>query len=284
LSEPRRGAIRLSLPFGSLALRWVEWGPLDGEPVVCVHGLTRTGRDFDALARALAAAGRRVLCPDMPGRGESDWLPDPSRYTLPTYVAACTPLLMALGRPFDWVGTSMGGLIGMALAAATEAGAPRPRRLVLNDIGPVVPAVALWRIAAYLAADLSFADLPAWEAHVRAAYAPFGPLPAEVWRHLAATSARTTAEGRIVPHHDPAIRVPFLAAAQEDLDLWETWAALDLPILVLRGAASDVLPGDVAARMAAKPGVRVETIADAGHAPALWDATQIGLILRFLGQ
>jgi pimeloyl-ACP methyl ester carboxylesterase len=279
LSEPRRGAIRVALPFGPLTIRWVEWGPVEGEPVLCVHGLTRTGRDFDALAQALAGEGRRVLCPDMPGRGESGWLPDGALYAVPTYVAAAAQLLAALGRPFDWVGTSMGGLIGMALAATP---ATAPRRMVLNDVGPFVPAAALQRIAAYLSLDLSFPDMAAWTAHVRKAYAPFGPLTEEQWRHLAETSGRLTAAGRVVPHYDPAIRAPFAASAAEDISLWELWDALALPMLALRGETSDILPAEAAARMAEKPGVRVETIAGVGHAPALMDDAQVEMIRRFL--
>ncbi|MCX7686129.1 MAG: alpha/beta hydrolase [Acetobacteraceae bacterium] len=280
MSEPRRGAIRVALPSGPLTIRWVEWGPPEGEPVLCVHGLTRTGRDFDALAQALAARGRRVLCPDMPGRGESDWLADPALYALPTYLAACAGLAAALGRPFDWVGTSMGGLIGLGLAAGEER--TRPRRMVLNDVGPLVPAGALRRIAAYLALDLSFPDMAGWEAHLRRIHAPFGPLPDGAWRHLAETSARMTAAGRLVPHYDPAIAHGFSAAAAEDLSLWELWERIALPVLVLRGAESDILPAEVAARMAEKPGVRVEAIPGVGHAPALLEAAEIALVSRFL--
>jgi pimeloyl-ACP methyl ester carboxylesterase len=279
LSEPRRGAIRIALPFGPLTIRWFEWRPASGDPVICVHGLTRTGRDFDTLAQALAGQGRRVICPDMPGRGESSWLPDGSLYAVPTYVAACAQFLAALGRPFDWVGTSMGGLIGMGLAATP---ATAPRRMVLNDVGPFVPADALTRIATYLSLDLSFPDMAAWTDHVRKAYAPFGPLTDAQWRHLAETSGRFTADGRVVPHYDPAIRAPFAASAAADIAMWELWDALATPMLVLRGERSDVLPADVAARMAKKPGVRVETIAGVGHAPALMDDAQVALVSRFL--
>lgn len=280
MSEPRRGAIRLALPSGPLTMAWSEWGPLAGEPVICVHGLTRTGRDFDTLAQALAGQGRRVLCPDMPGRGDSDWLPDGSLYAVPTYVAACAQMLAAIGRPFDWVGTSMGGLIGMGLAATPGTA---PRRMVLNDVGPFVPAGALQRIAAYLSLEVSFPDMAAWTGHVRKAYAPFGPLTDEQWRHLAETSGRVTAQGRIVPHHDPAIRAPFAAGAAADIALWEMWDALATPMLVLRGETSDILSADTAARMAEKPGVRAETIAGVGHAPALMDDAQVAIVSRFLG-
>jgi len=194
-------------------------------------------------------------------------------------VAACAQLLAALGWPFDWVGTSMGGLIGMGLAATP---ATQPRRMVLNDVGPFVPAAALQRIAAYLSLDLSFPDMAAWTAHVRKAYAPFGPLTEEQWRHLAETSGRMTAQGRVVPHYDPAIRAPFAASAAADIALWDMWDALTVPMLVLRGETSDILPAGAAARMAAKPGVRVETIPGCGHAPALMEAGQVAMVSRFL--
>jgi len=281
LSEPRRGAIRIALPSGPLTMAWTEWGPLSGDPVLCVHGLTRTGRDFDTLAQALGGQGRRVICPDMPGRGDSGWLPDGSLYAVPTYVAACAQMLAALGRPFDWVGTSMGGLIGMGLAATPGTA---PRRMVLNDVGPFVPAGALRRIATYLSLDLSFPDMAAWAGHVRKAYAPFGPLTDEQWRHLAATSGRFTAQGRVVPHYDPAIRAPFAESAAADIALWEMWDALSGPMLVLRGETSDILPADAAARMAEKPGVTLRTIAGVGHAPALMDDAQVGMVAGFLAR
>jgi pimeloyl-ACP methyl ester carboxylesterase len=275
---PRLGQLRAAIPGGSVMLRWVEWGPSHGAPVLCVHGLTRNGRDFDALAQALAAQGRRVICPDMPGRGLSDWLAEGSAYAVPTYLAVLAPLLAELGE-VDWVGTSMGGLIGMARCAAPE---PRIRRIVLNDIGPFVPVAALERIRAYLAHSVEFDDLQGLEAHLRRVHAPFGALTDAQWAHLAHHGARITPAGRVVPHHDPAIMTP-MQGDLADVDLWPLWPAVaQRPVLALRGEASDLLLPQTAARMAVAAGVRIETIRDCGHAPALMDAAQVALVAGFL--
>ena len=228
---PRIGAHRCRVADVTATLRWTEWGPVDGPPVVCVHGLTRTGRDFDALAQALAAQGRRVICPDIFGRGLSDWLPRSDLYTVPHYALALLPMLATLGRPYDWVGTSMGGLIGMAIAAAPG---QSMRRLVLNDVGPVLSGAALARIGAYVGQPRDFDDLAGVEAYLRAVHAPFGDLGDEGWRHLAATSARTTSTGRFVLHYDLAIAGPFAALPPGDQELWELWSLLTPPTLVLR--------------------------------------------------
>lgn len=274
-------------PEGFHRLCWSEWGTTAGHvpPVICVHGLTRTGRDFDALADALAARGRRVLCPDMPGRGRSDWLGDPSLYRNDIYASACAHLLATLGEgPVDWVGTSMGGLIGMILAAA-----PRTpiRRLVLNDVGAAIPAAALARIGEYLGRRLHFPDLAAAEAHLRRVHAPFGTLPDSVWRHLTETSMVPTADG-LVPHYDPAIAVAFAANTSrdadtaQDIDLWPLWNRVQAETLLLRGEDSDLLTLATAERMAAAPHVRLVTIPGCGHAPALFDPAQIDIVVRFL--
>ncbi len=275
--EPHFGHLRCDLGATVATLRWVEWGPADGDPVLLVHGLTRTGRDFDVLARALAQRGRRAICPDVFGRGMSDWLPDPSLYAVPTYARAFAALLAALGRPCDWVGTSMGGLIGMALGGTPVA----PRRMVLNDIGPFIPARALRRIAAYLSLRPEFADVTALEVHLRLIHAPFGPLTDAQWGHLAATSARRTPGGRVVPHHDPGIAAA-MAANPEDVSLWPAWESLRGPLLVLRGAESDLLDAPTAAAMARRADTRVVTVAGCGHAPALMADEQVAEILDFL--
>lgn len=275
---PRAGQLQAPTPIGNVLLRWVEWGPVDGRPVLCVHGLTRNGRDFDALAMALAGEGRRVVCPDIPGRGMSGWLPDGNAYAVPTYLAALAPLLEGLGE-VDWVGTSMGGLIAMGQCAVPGA---RIRRLVLNDIGPFVPVAALERIRAYLAQPMEFADVAGLEAHLRRVHAPFGPLTDAQWAHLAAHSARMTEAGRVVSHQDPAILTP-MQGALADVDLWTLWPAVaQRPVLVLRGETSDLLLPDTAAQMGAAPGVRVETIPGCGHAPALMDAAQMEVVRTFL--
>lgn len=276
----RTGALRWLSPAGFFTLRWLEWGPLDGAPVICVHGLTRCGRDFDALAAALAASGRRVFCPDLPGRGASDWLPNPALYQPPIYSQALSHLLARMDGPVDWVGTSLGGICGMGIAA-TPGNAIR--RLVLNDIGAVIPASALQRIRSYINLPSPvFADIAALEAHLRAVHAPFGNLSDAEWRHLAEISARRDAEGALRLHYDPAITHAFSAGDVTDIDLSPFWAAIAIPVLILRGASSDVLPADVAALMAQKPSTSLIEIAEAGHAPALMAADQIAAIGGFL--
>ncbi|MFC0388578.1 alpha/beta fold hydrolase [Muricoccus vinaceus] len=276
--QPRPGAFRARLGSLEATLRWFEWGPPEGDPILCVHGLTRTGRDFDALATRLARAGRRVICPDVFGRGFSDWLPDGSLYAVPNYAMAFHQFLARLGRPYDWVGTSMGGLIGMAVAATPGAG---PRRMVLNDIGPFIPAAALQRIAAYLALSHDFAGIEEVETHLRLVHAPFGNLPDAAWRHLAETSARRTPEGRTVLHYDPAIAAP-MAGPVADVDLWALWNAIRCPVLVLRGAESDLLEESTATAMAGRPATQLVTVAGCGHAPALMDSGQTELVAGFL--
>lgn len=276
----RRDALRYLLPTGFHRLAWMEWGPESGAPVLCVHGLTRSGRDFDTLAVALAARGRRVICPDLPGRGESEWLPDPKLYVPPIYVSALAHLLARIGQPVDWVGTSLGGICGMLIAAAP---AHPIRRLVLNDIGSHVPREALARIRDYVGQELSFPDLPALEAHLRKVHAPFGPLTGAQWKHLAETSARRLPDGRLTFHYDPAIAVPMRAKETvEALDLSPAWDRVAVPTLVIRGAESDLLLAETAEAMARRPCVRLATIPGCGHAPALMDDAQVELVTGFL--
>lgn len=275
----RHGALRWLSPAGFSTLRWTEWGPQDGAPVLCVHGLTRTGRDFDALAEALAATGRRVFCPDLPGRGASDRLPDPMLYVPPTYVVALGHLLARLDGPVDWVGTSLGGICGMLVAATP--GHPI-RRLVLNDLGALVPQASLERIRDYIGADPTFPDIATLEAVLRQVHAPFGPLTDAQWRHLAETSARHLPDGRVALHYDPAIAVPFKAVEITDMDLAPIWMRVDAPTLVIRGAESDLLLRETAEAMASRPHVQLVEIAGCGHAPALMDAAQIGIVRDFL--
>jgi pimeloyl-ACP methyl ester carboxylesterase len=281
-AEARAGALRWLSPAGFFNLRWLEWGPETGAPVICVHGLTRSGRDFDALARALAASGRRVFCPDLPGRGASDWLPNPALYQPPIYSQALSHLLARIDGPVDWVGTSLGGICGMGIAA-TPGNAIR--RMVLNDVGAVIPATALARIRDYINRPMpGFADIAALEAYLRDVHAPFGKLSDAEWRHLAETSARRDANGALRLHYDPAITRAFSAGDTADIDLSPFWTAIAIPVLILRGVTSDILPAEVAADMARKPGTRLLEIADAGHAPALMAQDQITAIMDFLNR
>lgn len=276
----RQGALRWLSPAGFSTLRWTEWGPADGAPVICVHGLTRNGRDFDALAAALAAQGRRVYCPDLPGRGASDRLPDPMLYVPPTYVVALGHLLARMDGPVDWVGTSLGGICGMLVGATP--GNPI-RRLVLNDMGSFVPKASLERIRDYLGTTPSFDSIAALEAELRRVHAPFGPLTDTQWRHLAEISARMTAEGRVELHYDPAIAVPYRTIEITDMDLAPVWMRVEAPTLVVRGAESDLLLRETAEQMATRPHVTLVEIAGCGHAPALMDDAQIAIVRDFLG-
>ncbi len=270
----RTGETRYVLNGAFHVMRHTEWGDPAAPPVVCVHGLTRTGRDFDALAMGLPEY--RVICPDLPGRGRSDWLPDPTAYHPGTYVVALAALLAGLG-PVRWLGTSLGGICGMLVAAMP--GQPITR-MVLNDIGPHIPAAALARIRDYIGDALVFADLSALESHLRRVHAPFGQLTDPQWAHLAATSARAESSG-VALHYDPAIAAPILATEPTDVDLSAVWARIAVPVLAIRGATSDLLLPETLDAMAVS-GAQTHVVSGAGHAPALMDAPTIAVIASFL--
>ena len=260
------------------------WGEEHRErTVLCVHGLTGNARDFDALAASLAARGRFVVCPDVVGRGASDRLTDPEGYGLRQYVSDMRALVGHLALDgVDWVGTSMGGLIGMVLAAEPESPV---RRLVVNDIGPFVPAAALQRLDSYLGGDPAFEDLAAAERWLREVRAPFGELTDEQWRVMTERTVRHEDGGPYRLHYDPALAGPFRRTADRDLELWETWDLVACPVLVLRGERSDLLLADTAAEMATRgPRAEVVEVAGCGHAPALLDPEQVDLVVRWLGR
>jgi len=268
-------------PHGFSRMAYAEWaGPGGAGTVVCVHGLTRTGRDFDFLAGALNDRFR-VVCPDIPGRGASDWLPAPEDYGYPVYLNALVALIARLGvEEVSWVGTSMGGVLGMMLAA--QPGTPI-RRLALNDVGPWIPKAAVERIAAYVGSASQFPDLGAVEAHLREVHRPFGALTDEQWRHLPVHSARRLPDGTLRLHYDPAIAAALRAAPAQDVDLWSVWAGVRCPVLVLRGADSDLLLPETVARMRREgPPVDVVEFPGVGHAPALMGTDQIGVVRAWL--
>jgi pimeloyl-ACP methyl ester carboxylesterase len=279
----RAARIDLGGRFAGLRLGYTEWGdPSTPErPVVCVHGLTRNARDFDHLAETLSL-DRRVICIDVAGRGLSDWLADPVQYDVPVYADHIEALLGRLGiAEVDWIGTSMGGLIAMALASRETSPI---RRLILNDIGPFVPKAALAPIAAYLGLDLRFPSLAELEKHLRLIHASFGPLTDAQWRHLTLNSARADGDAWRL-HYDPAIKVPFQALAPQDIDGWEQWQRIACPVLAIRGGASLLLTPDVAQAMTERgPKAELITLDGIGHAPALMDGGQIELIRMWLQQ
>lgn len=278
--EPRVRALRSLSPHGFHRVVWYEWGaPQAREVVVCVHGVGRNGRDFDVLGEALAPT-HRVLAVDMPGRGRSDWLADPNDYVFPTYLTTLTALIAASGADaVSYVGTSMGGLLGIVLAA--QRNTPLTR-LVVNDVGPAIEPAAVARIGGYLGSDPSFATYGEIEAYVRTISAPFGPLTDAQWEHVARTNVRRDDDGRWRVAYDPGIAVPFRAQAAP-ADLWPLWDLIRCPVLALRGEHSDLLGRATAAAMGERgPRARVVEIAGVGHAPMLMDAAQVDLVGAFL--
>lgn len=265
-------------------MAYVEFGNPAAPAVLCVHGLTRTGRDFDPLAEALSDQFH-VICPDLPGRGQSEWLGEAMAYQPPTYVVALAHLLAALNKPVAWVGTSLGGICGMMVAAAQNAPVSK---LVLNDVGPFIPAAALKRIRDYmLGVPERFPTMQALEAHLREVHAPFGKLDDAEWALLARYSGRRVSEpgqeDAFALHYDPKIAEPMRATMPLDVDLWPVWGAIKVPVLTIRGATSDLLLPETLERMK-KEGSKTYTVPDAGHAPALMDADSIGAIRKFLLQ
>lgn len=261
-----------------------EWeGQAADAPVlVAVHGLTRNGRDFDAVARELSGQFR-VVCPDVVGRGKSDWLADGAHYSYPQYLADSAALLarLAVGS-VDWLGASMGGLIGLMLAAQ-----PRTpiRRLILNDVGPLVPKAALERIGSYVGQDPRFATVAEVETYLRRVHAPFGQLSDADWAHLAKYAARSIRGGGYGLAYDPAIARAFQAGPIVDVDLWPLWDRITCPVLILRGATSDLLLPETAAEMIRrKPGATLAVMPGCGHAPALMDPSQIAVVRDWLAR
>lgn len=282
----RTGSVRGLSRRSFHRIAFTDWGPSVSDlPVLCVHGLTRNGRDFDHLATALASKGRRVICPDLPGRGQSERLKDSSDYVLPQYCGDMTALIAALGAvEIDWVGTSLGGLIGIVLAALP--GSPI-RRMVINDIGPYLPWAGLLRLGANLnEVPKGFQTIREAELYFRRVLAPFGELEDEHWRHLTVHSVEWKPERQ---HYaslcDPNIAHAFRNPWHYSMDLWKYWDAIDIPILVVRGQTSDLLPEDVLADMLRRNrNATAYTVQNCGHAPALIAPDQIGIVEAFLNK
>lgn len=282
IAGAQEGSVRCLSAAGFHRMSYTEWGPPGAaRTAVCVHGLTRNGGDFEILAAALAADGWRVVCPDVAGRGGSDWLADPQSYGYAQYLADMTVLLARLAaEQVTWIGTSMGGLIGMMLAA--QPGGPI-ERLLLNDIGPFIPKAALARLAVYVGADPRFPDMAAAERYVREVHAPFGDLGEDGWRRLTEISVMPADGGGFRLRYDPSIGDAFRQRPPEDVDLWEIWDRITCPTVVLRGAVSDLLLPDTAAEMRRRgPRPEVVEIAGCGHAPALRAVDQVTLVRQWL--
>jgi len=263
-------------------MAYTEWGdPANSRVLMCVHGLSRCGRDFDSLARAMSSH-YRVVCPDVPGRGLSGWLKNPMEYQVQTYVADMVTLLARVNSDcVHWVGTSMGGMMGMALASLAETPV---QKLVLNDVGPIVTAVSLARIGEYLGKAPQLPDFAAAVQYIRAVSAPFGAHSDAEWSVLTEHVTRRQADGSYCMHYDPAIAVPFNAAAPDnDIELWPYYDAIRCPTLVIRGALSDLLKRETVQDMAGRgPRATTVEISEVGHAPTLMHADQIAIVRDFL--
>ena len=261
-------------------LHYTEWGAQHAEVVIAWHGLARTGRDMDDVAEHLAQR-YRVICPDTIGRGLSQWSPEPAReYCLAFYVKLAESLVNQLGIDrVHWLGTSMGGAIGLLAAATTLRG--RVRRLVLNDSGPQVADAAITRIRSYAGNPAAFASVTELEQYFRTIYKPYGAMSDTQWRRLTETSTRRLPDGRVTPHYDPAMVMQF-THHDNDYGLWSEWDTLDIPVLCLRGESSDLLLRDTAEQMRNRgPRALVVEIAGCGHAPALNTPDQFALVERF---
>jgi pimeloyl-ACP methyl ester carboxylesterase len=266
-------------------MHYTEWGDAaNPQIVICVHGLTRNCRDFDLLAQALDREFR-VVCPDVAGRGKSDWLYAKEDYNNAQYMADMTALIARVtagdsAKTVYWVGTSMGGIIGMLLAALPQSPIGR---LILNDVGTVIPKAAQERIAAYVGKDPRFTTFKELETYVRTVAAPFGPLTDEQWRHVALHGAKQHVDGSWGMCYNPDVGAAFRKGPLADVDLWGYWNGIACPTLLLRGAASDLLLKDTALAMTGRgPKPRLIEFQGVGHAPMLMARDQIDAVREFL--
>ena len=279
-TTPRERQLLGLSPHGFHRVVYYEWGVSDNPSVVvCVHGVGRNARDFDVLAEVLSST-HRVLAVDMPGRGKSDWLRDPNDYVFPVYLSTLTALVARSGaQTVSWIGTSMGGLLGIAMAAQPDSPVAR---LVINDVGTVIEPTALARIAEYFGKDPTFATFAEIERYIREISAPFGPLTDAQWAYLTETNVRQRPDGRWGLAYDPGIAVPFRQQAAPAA-LWNLWDAIKCPTLILRGAQSDLLLESTAREMAVRgPRPRLIEFAGIGHAPMLLTPEQYDPVVAFL--
>jgi pimeloyl-ACP methyl ester carboxylesterase len=285
MTTPRLNHVQCLTPSGLHRMAYWEWGdPLNPKVLVCVHGLTRQGRDFDVLAQAMSNE-YRVVCPDVVGRGASDWLADPSGYHVPMYVADMVTLLARLNAAsLDWVGTSMGGLIGLGVAALPH----NPiRRFVINDVGPTLEAGAIARIGSYLGLPMHWKSVEEAADYMWSISKSFGPHTREQWLALTRPMLKADGDG-FKPHYDPRIGVPFRSVTPEmaavgEMMLWKAYDAVTAPTLVVRGAESDLLTPATAHAMTQRgPKARLIEFAGVGHAPTLIAPDQIVAVREFL--
>ena len=290
MTEARLKSVQCSSPAGLHRMAYKEWGdPANPKVLVCVHGVTRVADDFDHLARALCDH-YRVVCPDVAGRGRSSRLRDPSLYVVPQYVTDMVTLIARVTANSDnedvhWFGTSMGGLIGIMLASLEDSPI---RKLVLNDIGPVLDQAAMRRIGEYIGQDARFPSFDAGAAFVRDVSLSFGPHSEDEWRKLAGDVLRQDDDGQWVRHYDLNLAQPFKAmtlerAEEDQAALWAAYDAIRCPTLLVRGEQSDLLTPDTAREMLGRgPRPRFVEIAGVGHAPTFVHDDQIAIAREFL--
>lgn len=296
MPEPTLNYVNCPDAQGGHRMAYWQWGdPQAAHVIVCVHGLTRQGRDFDTLAQALCAAAReplRVVCPDVVGRGQSDWLKDPLNYQIPVYAGDMLALLAQL-QPgtLDWVGTSMGGLIGVVLAGQPELPLPVTiHRLVLNDVGPVLQWQALQRIGEYLGNTGEFASLQAAADALWATSSTFGPHTPSQWLALSRPMVKPMVNkpGSLTLHYDPALALPFQGITPQDAQqgeamLWQLYDNIRAETLLLRGSQSDLLSSETALAMTQRgPRARLLQFEGVGHAPTLVVEPQLRAVTSFL--
>ncbi|HEX8955185.1 MAG TPA: alpha/beta hydrolase [Burkholderiaceae bacterium] len=285
MTTPQLKSVQCLSPAGLHYMAYREWGdPHNPKVLVCVHGLTRVSNDFDALARNLCDA-YRVVCPDVVGRGRSDWLKDPRFYTVPQYVSDMVTLLARLNaETVDWFGTSMGGLIGMGLASLSDTPV---RKLLLNDVGPVLNPAAIARIGDYLGRPVRFASFDEAMQYIIAISITFGPHSDAEWRKLSEDVLRQDKDGHWILHYDAGLAVPFKAATPENAErdaavLQATYDAIRCETLVVRGAQSDLLSREVAQAMTQRgPKAKLVEVPGVGHAPTFLHEDQIAIAREF---
>ena len=285
MTEPRLNRVQCLDGRGLHKMAYWEWGDAaNPRLLMCVHGLSRQGRDFDTLARAMSAE-YRVVCPDVVGRGESDALADPKGYQIPAYVADMVTLLARLNaQTVHWVGTSMGGLIGLGLASLKQSPVSR---LVLNDVGPAIRFEAIERIGIYLGAPQHWRTLAEAADYLWSISQGFGPHTKEQWLALTRPMLKADGDG-FKPHYDPAISVPFKALTREmvagaEVLTWAAYDAITCPTLLLRGADSDLLTRETALAMTQRgPKARLVEFSGVGHAPLLVADDQVRTVREFL--
>ncbi|MGY2486487.1 alpha/beta fold hydrolase [Cupriavidus sp. CP313] len=287
-ASPRLGFVQCISPAGLHRMAYHEWGdPANPRVLVCAHGLTRTGRDFDAVASALCG-DYRVVCPDVAGRGRSEWLADANGYVVPQYVSDMVTLIARLNvEKVDWFGTSMGGLIGMGLAGLPKSPV---RKLLLNDVGPKLAPSAVERIGAYLGLPVRFKTFEEGLAYLQTISASFGRHTPEQWRELNAAILKPVQGTDGLEwglHYDPQLAVPFRKSTPEaiaagEAAIWRSFEAIEGPVLVVRGAQSDLLLRETVAEMVAR-GKHVSSVEvpDVGHAPTFVDPAQIAIVRQF---